>query len=108
MRWRSARSHSRSAAACSIWTFSAAAGAYAALFSDVFAGAAVMIGIDLFQFDVPLYGHDAALSASAIGLVPGMFAVAGSVTRALTPALIDRVGEELALIGSTVLVPPKA
>jgi MFS family permease len=64
------------------------------------ASAVVMTGLDLFQLYMPLYAHDLGLSASAIGLVLGAFAVAGFVTRAIMPLIVNRVGEERALVGS--------
>ncbi|HUP95046.1 MAG TPA: MFS transporter [Burkholderiales bacterium] len=59
--------------------------------------AVVMTGNDLFQLYMPLYGHAIGLSASAIGLVLGAFAVAGFVTRAIMPLVVRRFGEEQTL-----------
>ena len=64
------------------------------------ASAVVMTGLDLFQLYMPLYGHGIGLSASAIGLVLGAFAVAGFVTRAILPLIVSRLGEEKTLTWS--------
>ena len=66
------------------------------------ASAVVMTGLDLFQLYMPLYGHGIGLSASAIGLVLGAFAVAGFVTRAIMPLIVKRLGEEKTLTWSIV------
>lgn len=63
----------------------------------------VLTGVDLFQLYLPLYGRDVGLSASAIGLVLGAFAVAGFVTRVLMPAMVRRLGEQQTLIVSLAL-----
>lgn len=60
--------------------------------------AIVMTGLDLFQLYMPVYGHDVRLSASAIGLVLGAFAVAGFVTRTFMTPLVRRIGEQRTLI----------
>lgn len=57
----------------------------------------VQLGIDLFQFYLPIYGHDIGLSASAIGVVLAMFAAASFVVRAAVPHLIARLHEEVVL-----------
>lgn len=54
----------------------------------------VVSGIDLFQFYLPIYGHDIGLSASAIGVILGMFAAASFVVRLIMPRLIARFHEE--------------
>ena len=64
------------------------------------ASAVVMTGLDLFQLYMPLYGHNLGLSASAIGLVLGAFAVAGFVTRAILPWIVSKLGEEKTLTWS--------
>lgn len=64
------------------------------------ASAVVMTGLDMFQLYLPLYGHSVGLSASAIGLVLGAFAVAGFVTRAIMPYTVKRLGEERTLMWS--------
>ena len=67
------------------------------------AGAVVMTGIDLFQLYLPLYGHEAGLSASAIGMVLGAAAAATFVSRALLPLLVRRYGEESTLLHAVFL-----
>ncbi len=53
---------------------------------------------DLFQFYLPVYGYSIGLSASAIGMVLGVFALATFVIRIVLPRLIkkSRVAEILA------------
>lgn len=58
----------------------------------------ILTGIDLFQFYMPIYGHLAGLSASAIGVVLSLFAAASFVVRAAIPVLARRWGEEQLLI----------
>ena len=72
----------------------------------------VVTGIDLFQVYMPIYGHNAGLSASAIGVVLAMFSVSAFVVRMILPHLISRLTEEKLLaysffIGATsfLLVP---
>jgi MFS family permease len=48
---------------------------------------------DLFQFYFPVYGHSAGLSASAIGAVLGVFALATFVIRMALPGLSKRYTE---------------
>lgn len=57
----------------------------------------VQLGIDLFQFYLPIYGHAIGLSASAIGVVLAMFAGASFVVRMIMPRLIARFHEEAVL-----------
>ncbi|MBX3666364.1 MAG: MFS transporter [Burkholderiales bacterium] len=68
------------------------------------ASAVVMTGIDLFQLYMPLYGHQAGLSASAIGMVLGAAAAATFVSRALLPLLAVHYGKETTLLYSLFLV----
>ena len=58
------------------------------------ASSLVVSGIDLFQFYLPIYGHDIGLSASAIGVILGMFAAASFVVRVVMRRLIARFREE--------------
>ncbi|MGH6738035.1 MAG: MFS transporter, partial [Bradyrhizobium sp.] len=60
-------------------------------------------GQDLFQFYVPIYGHDIGLSASVIGFVVATFAVASFAVRFAMPALIVRLGEQRLLAYSFCL-----
>ena len=48
---------------------------------------------DLFQFYMPIYGHAIGLSASAIGTVLSMVAVAAFVVRSFIPVLVRHVSE---------------
>jgi MFS family permease len=48
---------------------------------------------DLFQFYLPIYGHSIGLSASAIGTVLGVFALATFVVRIAVPRLIAMAPE---------------
>jgi len=57
----------------------------------------VQVGLDLFQFYMPIYGHEIGLSASAIGIVLAMFAAAAFVVRAVMPKLVARYREERVL-----------
>jgi predicted MFS family arabinose efflux permease len=57
----------------------------------------VQVGLDLFQFYMPIYGHQIGLSASAIGIVLAMFAAAAFVVRAVMPKLVARFREERVL-----------
>jgi MFS family permease len=62
--------------------------------------AIVMTGTDLFQFYMPIYGHAVGLSASAIGVVLAMFAVAAFVVRLVMPALVKYKGADAVLVGA--------
>lgn len=57
-------------------------------------GAVATTGQDLFQFYMPIYGHDAGLSASAIGVVLAMSGIAAFVVRIGLPALVKRFGAD--------------
>lgn len=52
------------------------------------ASAMVQLGTDLFQFYIPIYGHEIGLSASAIGAVLASFAAAAFVVRIFLPRLV--------------------
>ena len=56
------------------------------------ASAMVQLGTDLFQFYIPIYGHEIGLSASAIGSVLASFAAAAFVVRIFLPRLV-RLGQ---------------
>ena len=51
-------------------------------------------GTDLFQFYMPVYAHDAGLSASAIGVVLAAYSAAAFAVRYALPRLISHLGEE--------------
>jgi len=57
-------------------------------------------GWDLFQFYFPLFGHSVGLSASAIGIVLGVFALATFTIRTVIPRLVKRFGEPKVLSGA--------
>jgi len=63
----------------------------------------VLTGTDLFQFYMPIYGHSIGLSASAIGFVLSLVAVAAFVVRVIMPLVVKRVGEEPLLTHSLFL-----
>ena len=52
------------------------------------------LGTDLFQFYLPIHGHAAGLSATAIGAVLAAFAVASFAVRSVLTRLVTRFGEE--------------
>lgn len=60
----------------------------------------VMLGTDLFQFYLPIYGHGIGLSASAIGVILASFAVAAFAVRLFMPRLIALSNEETVLFYS--------
>lgn len=57
----------------------------------------VQLGIDLFQFYLPIYGHAVQLSASAIGIILATFAAASFFVRLIMPRLIAWSSEESVL-----------
>ena len=57
------------------------------------AGGIIGSAQDLFQFYMPVYGHAVGLSASAIGTVLGMVALAAFVIRAAIPFLVKKLSE---------------
>lgn len=54
----------------------------------------VQLGYDLFQFLVPIYGHDIGLSATAIGAVLATLAAAAFIVRLFLARLIERYSGE--------------
>jgi MFS family permease len=58
----------------------------------------ISAGWDLFNFYMPVYGHGIGLSASAIGMILGAFALATFVIRAVLPWLLKRSSEVQILI----------
>ncbi len=61
------------------------------------AGGIIGSAQNLFQFYLPVYGHAVGLSASSIGTVLGMAALAAFVIRAVMPFLMRRVTEHTVL-----------
>jgi MFS family permease len=55
-------------------------------------------GVDLFEFYMPIYGHSIGLSATVIGFVLAMFAVASFIVRLIIPHLIARLTAEKVLV----------
>jgi MFS family permease len=60
--------------------------------------AIILTGTDLFQFYMPIYGHSIGLSASAIGMILGMFSLAAFVVRLVMPALVKRWSADTVLV----------
>lgn len=58
----------------------------------------VKLGTDLFQFYLPIYGHEMGLSASAIGAVLATLAISQFIVRFVLPSLARRLGEETMLV----------
>lgn len=71
-----------------------------ALRSTFIAGGIIGSAQDLFQFYMPVYGHHIGLSASAIGTVLGMVALAAFVIRASVPLLMKRLTEGTVLLAA--------
>jgi predicted MFS family arabinose efflux permease len=67
------------------------------------AGGIIGSAQDLFQFYMPVYGHAVGLSASAIGTVLGMVALAAFVIRGAIPFLV-RVASEATILVSAIFV----
>lgn len=65
-----------------------------------FTSGLIIAGIDLYNFYMPLYGHSIGLSASVIGAIVGMQAVAAFVVRLWMPRLASRFGERRVLTAS--------
>ena len=61
------------------------------------AGGIIGSAQDLFQFYMPVYGHSVGLSASAIGTVLGMVALAAFVIRAAMPFVVKKLSEATVL-----------
>jgi MFS family permease len=58
---------------------------------------------DLFQFYFPVYGHSVGLSASAIGAILGVFALATFTIRIVLPMLARRYSEAQVLTGGVFI-----
>ena len=63
----------------------------------------VVTAIDMFQFYLPIYGHQIGLSASAIGVILGMFALAAFVVRLAIPRLVSSTSERAILAAAFLL-----
>jgi len=72
----------------------------------------ILTGIDLFAFYLPIYAHEIGLSATVIGRIMAMFALASFVVRSVMQTLVKRFSEErvlgwsLGLAGCTYLLFP--
>ena len=64
--------------------------------------AMVQLGYDLFQFYLPIYAHSIGLSASAIGGVLAILAIAAFVVRLFLARLVKRVPGHKLLVGVLV------
>jgi len=62
------------------------------------ASAMVQLGTDLFQFYIPIYGHEIGMSASAIGSVLASFAAAAFVVRIFLPRLVRQAQPDRVLM----------
>ncbi len=58
---------------------------------------------DIHTFVVPLIGHERALSASAIGTLLGVFAIAAVLVRLVMPMFAARLAEHAVLAGAMVI-----
>lgn len=75
----------------------------AALRRTYITGGLIITGIDLFGFYMPIYGRSVGLSASSIGAVLAMQAVAAFCVRLWMPRLAMRYGERRLLAASLVM-----
>lgn len=57
-------------------------------------GGVLLTGVDLFEFYMPVYTRGIGLSASVIGVIVGMYAVAAFMVRAAIPILVRWKSEE--------------
>ena len=55
-------------------------------------------------FLVPILGHERGFSASAIGLILGVFAIAVAAVRLVIPLLAHRLRESHVLVGAMLIV----
>ncbi|MFH1605275.1 MAG: MFS transporter [Pseudomonadota bacterium] len=63
-------------------------------------GGVLLTGIDLFEFYMPVYARGVGLSASAIGMIVGMYSVAAFAVRSVLPLLVRWRSEEQLLTRS--------
>lgn len=59
----------------------------------------IVASTDLFAFYMPVYGHSLHFSASLIGIVLGVYAIAGFITRFAMPVLVRRWRAERVMFG---------
>ena len=58
---------------------------------------------DVHAFVVPIFGHEHNLSASAIGAILSVFALAVTAVRVVLPTIAHRLGESQVLVGAMLL-----
>ena len=58
----------------------------------------VMIGFDLFNLYMPVYGKSLGFSATTIGLIIGAYGLAATITRVILPFASARLGERRILV----------
>lgn len=58
----------------------------------------IMIGFDLFNLYMPVYGRSLGFSATTIGLIIGAYGLAAFITRVLLPMATARLGERRVLM----------
>src|SRR6185436_12713660 len=63
----------------------------------------VQLGGDLYQFYIPIYGHEIGLSATSIGAVLATYGAAAFLVRLVMARLVLRIGEEKLLAYSFYL-----
>ncbi|MDA8125677.1 MAG: MFS transporter [Deltaproteobacteria bacterium] len=63
----------------------------------------VVMGVELFQVYIPIYGHGIGLSASAIGIILAIYSSAAFVVRFFLPSLIKRFTVERMLAYSFLM-----
>jgi MFS family permease len=63
----------------------------------------VQLGLDMFNFYMPVYAHSIGLSASVIGVLVATFAAAGFAVRLFLPQLLRRYSEGTVLAGAFFL-----
>jgi MFS family permease len=59
----------------------------------------IVSSTDLFAFYLPVYAHSLKMSASLTGIVLGVYAIAGFITRFAMPALLRRWRAERVMFG---------
>ena len=69
----------------------------AAIWRMLAVSALIQLGTDIFQFYIPIYGHERQMSASAIGGVLASFATASFAVRFFLPRLVKEVAPERVL-----------
>jgi predicted MFS family arabinose efflux permease len=68
-----------------------------AIWRVLMASSIAQTGTDLFQFYMPVYGHEAGLSATSIGIILAMYSAAALVVRVFLPRLVAKLSGEAVL-----------